>query len=108
MAKENVLPHPLDKRRKLKCFVTVFGTLLLVGCLGSTTNAETLRKRYTFPYDRATRKASSMVAAKQARKRLLRDFLAAKFSPDLINQLAEDIDVALDPPDQFLTSFNVV
>lgn len=49
-----------------------------------------------------------MAAANQARKRLLRDFLSTKFSPEIISNLAEDIDVALDPPDQFLTSFAVV
>ncbi len=82
--------------------------LALIACSGITAHAETLRKRYTFPYDRTTRKASSTVAANQARKRLLQDFLAAKFSPEIINNLAEDIDVALDPPEDYLTSFNVV
>jgi hypothetical protein len=82
--------------------------LVLIAGSGLTTHAETLRKRYSFPYDRTTRKASSTVATNQARKRLLQDFLAAKFSPDIINNLAEDIDVALDPPEDFLTSFNIV
>jgi hypothetical protein len=94
--------------RKPRIFTLLIASILLLLLSTSTSRGETLRKRYTFPYDRATRKASSMVAAKQARKKLLRDFLAAKFSPDLINQLSEDIDVALDPPDQFLTTFNVV
>src|SRR5262245_33530988 len=95
--------------RKLKTSrILVAGAIFALLVSTSSSQAETLRKRYTFPYDRATRKASSMIAAKQARKKLLRDFLAAKFSPDIINQLSEDIDVALDPPDQFLTSFNVV
>lgn len=81
----------------------------LVACSGPSAHAETLRKRYNFPYDRTTRRASSMKAASLARKKLLQDFLAAKFSPDIINNLAEDIDVALDPPDErFLTTFNVV
>jgi hypothetical protein len=82
-------------------------TILLVATLVDA-RAETLRKRYTFPYNRATRKASSMVAAKSARKQLLRDFLAEKFSPEITGRLAEEIDIALDPPDQFLSSFNVV
>jgi len=90
---------------KIYSRVIVAGGLLF---LASAVHGETLRKRYTFPYDRATRKASSMVAATNARKRFLRDFLAEKFSPDITNRLAEDIDVALDPPDQYLASFNVV
>ncbi|HKV40979.1 MAG TPA: hypothetical protein VJX67_17360, partial [Blastocatellia bacterium] len=81
---------------------------ITMGAVQVSARADTLRKRYTFPYDHTTRRASSMVAEKQARKRLLRDFLAEKFSPDITNQLAEDIDVALDPPDQYLTSFKVV
>ena len=71
-------------------------------------NAETLRKRYSFPYDRATRRASELSATSRARKQLIRDFLAEKFSQEITNRLADDIDVALDPPDQYLTSFKVV
>ena len=82
--------------------------IFAVACASAEARAETMRKRYTFPYDRATRKASSMVAAKRARKQFLRDFLAAKFSPEITGKLAEDIDTALDPPDQYLNSFNVV
>ena len=83
-------------------------TLLLLVCFSSATQAETLRKRYTLPYDRTTRRASSVAAASESRKRLVRDFLATKFSPEITNRFAEDIDIALTPPDQFLTSFNVV
>jgi hypothetical protein len=81
---------------------------LLLACFSSTAQAETLRKRYTLPYDRTTRRASSVAAASESRKRLVRDFLATKFSPEITNRFAEDIDVALEPPDEFLTSFNVV
>lgn len=80
----------------------------LLAAFALTTSAETLRKRYTFPYDRATRKASSMVAAKNARKQFLRDFLAEKFSPEITSKFSEDIDIALDPPDQYITAFEVV
>jgi hypothetical protein len=82
--------------------------LVVIACCTTSTPAETLKKRYTFDYDRTTRRASSEVAASKARKKLLLDFLAAKFAPEIINNLAEDIDVALDPPDQYLTSFNIV
>lgn len=92
--------------RALKIMALAAVGFLLLAAI--QTQAETMRKRYTFPYDRATRKASSMVAAKQARKKFLRDFLAEKFSPEITNRFAEDIDIALDPPDQYLASFNVV
>ena len=88
--------------------VLLIAAVLLLISFSSTTEAETLRKRYTFPYNRATRKASSMVAATKARKQLLRDFLAEKFSPEITSRYPEDIDIALDPPDQYLTSFNVI
>jgi hypothetical protein len=88
--------------------LTALAAAAFVLLAAAPSGAETLRKRYTFPYDRATRKASSMVAAKQARKRLLRDYLADKFSPEITSRLAEDIDIALDPPDQYLSAFNVV
>ena len=94
--------------RHFSTVAALMSVLLLLACSSAPTQAETLKKRYTFAYDRATRRASSAVAANQARKRLLRDFLSAKFSPEIINNLAEDIDVALDPPDQFLTTFNIV
>jgi hypothetical protein len=90
--------------------VVVLCAAVMVGltCFGIEARAETLKKRYTFDYDRTTRRASSLAAAAKARKRLLLDFLSAKFAPEIINNLAEDIDVALDPPDQFFTSFQVV
>ncbi|HXD30361.1 MAG TPA: hypothetical protein VN643_04565 [Pyrinomonadaceae bacterium] len=82
--------------------------LMVLNCFGSEASAETLKKRYTFDYDRTTRRASSIAAATKARKKLLLDFLSAKFAPEIITNLAEDIDVALDPPDQFFSSFQVV
>ena len=83
---------------------------LLVILLSCTviSHAETLRKRYVFPYDKATRRASSLVAAKEARKSLIRDFIATKFAPEISSRFAEAIDIALDPADQYLTSFEVV
>src|SRR5215831_1214466 len=90
--------------RRFALFVMSGIVMLGAASLG---RAETMRKPYAFPYDRATRKASSMVAASQARKRFLKDFLADKFAPE-ITKFAEDIDIALDPPDQYLTAFNVI
>lgn len=107
--KKTVSPLPASSPpRRFGAAVLMSCALALVACTGSTAHAETLRRRYTFTYDRTTRKASSMIAADRARKRLLQDFLTTKFSADIVNNLAEDIDVALDPPDNFLTSFNVV
>jgi hypothetical protein len=103
--KKNFQTNGLSKCLKA---IAVLALLLMVSSLTNTAQADTLRKRYTFPYDRATRKASSMIAAKQARKQFLLDFLGAKFSPEITSKFAEDIDIALDPPDQFITSFEVV
>ncbi|HEX5735129.1 MAG TPA: hypothetical protein VF131_20025 [Blastocatellia bacterium] len=88
--------------------VLLIAALLLLISFSSATEAETLRRRYTFAYNRATRKASSTIAAAKARKQLLRDFLAEKFSPEITSRYPEDIDIALDPPDQYLTSFDVI
>src|SRR5262249_56999295 len=90
--------------RRFALFVMSGIVMLGAGSLG---RAETMRKRYAFPYDRATRKASSMVAASQARKRFLKDFLADKFAPE-ITKFAEDIDIALDPPHRYLPTFSVI
>src|SRR5688500_2197601 len=97
-----VVSLPITKSITTGFFLFVFISLSL------TIQAETMRKRYPFSYDRATRKASSMIAAKKARKQFLIDFLATKFSPEITSKFAEDIDIALDPPDQFLTSFEVI
>jgi hypothetical protein len=97
-----VVSLPITKSITAGFFLFIFISLSL------TIQAETMRKRYPFSYDRATRKASSMIAAKKARKQFLIDFLATKFSPEITGKFAEDIDIALDPPDQFLTSFEVI
>jgi hypothetical protein len=69
--------------------------------------AETLKKRYTFDYNAATRTASEAKAKAKARRQFLADFLEAKFSKNIIDSLREEIDVALDPPDDFLTGFEI-
>lgn len=72
-----------------------------------TAHGETLKKRYTFDYNAATRTASEARAKSKARKQFLADFLESKFSRAIIESLAEEIDVALDPPDEFLTDFKI-
>jgi hypothetical protein len=93
---------------RFNAIASSLAVLVLIACSSTTTQAETLRKRYPFPYDPKIRQASSMKAESEARKRLIQDFLAAKFSPQIVSNFAEDIDVALDPPDEYLTSFKVV
>lgn len=83
---------------------------LIGGCLLAATltaHGETLKKRYTFDYNAATRAASEARAKSKARKQFLADFLESKFSRAIIESLAEEIDVALDPPDEFLTDFKI-
>ncbi|MCS7080166.1 MAG: hypothetical protein NZ585_08960 [Chloracidobacterium sp.] len=83
---------------------------LLYGCFfvaPLTAHGETLKKRYTFDYNPATRAASEARAKAKARKQFLADFLESKFSRSIIESLAEEIDVALDPPDEFLTDFKI-
>jgi hypothetical protein len=93
---------------RLNWFLPGVALLVLAGFCINPVQAETLKKRYTFNYDKTTRRASSLAAAAEARKSLLLDFLSAKFAPEIVNRLSEKIEVALDPPDQFLTTFNVV
>jgi hypothetical protein len=105
--KLNLIYQVVNSITNLKS-IAIISFLLVIIALGSSAQADTLRKRYTFSYDRATRKASSMIAAKQARKQFLLDFLSEKFSPDITSKFKEEIDIALDPPDQYVTTFEVV
>jgi len=105
------MTKPPFNHRSIFGFLNIVQALALLLILLSCTvisRADTLRKRYTFPYDRSTRRASSLVAAKQARKSLIRDYIAAKFAPEISDRFKEEIDIALDPDDQYLTSFEVV
>lgn len=77
-------------------------TLLAILLIVSSAPAETLRKRYTFELNPATRRASEARALASAKKMFLRDFLSTKFSPEIVNNLAEEIDIALDPADEYL------
>jgi|GEM_PF-865884 len=70
--------------------------------------SETFRKRYVFDYSSASRRASSMRAQAAARKMLLRDFLQEKFSKEIVENLKEEIETALDPADNYLSDFKVV
>jgi hypothetical protein len=86
-----------------------FCAVALLVAVGAVANAqETKRKRYTFDLDPRIRRASLTKAQTSARKQFLRDYLGSKFSSEIINAYAEDIDIALDPPDDYLLSFEVV
>src|SRR5437762_863799 len=88
----------------------LFGMISLIALLlvNNVAQAEVLRERYTFEFNRATRRASEQRAQILARKQFLRDFLGKKFSKEIVDNLAEDIDIALDPPDSYLLSFDLV
>lgn len=86
----------------------VFLALVAVLVLGLTAQAETLKKRYTFDYQGgASRRASEARAQTRARKQFLQDFLADKFSKDIVENLREEIDIALDPAEEYLVGFEV-
>jgi hypothetical protein len=80
----------------------------LVLSVVATAGAEVKRKRYTFDLNPKIRAASIMKAKTLAKQEFLRDYLAGKFSPEITNRYAEDIDIALTPPDRFLTKFDVI
>ncbi len=89
-------------------FVRALCATVLVTGLALSVPAETKRKRYTFDLNPKTRQASLMRAKTQAKQAFLRDFLNQMFAPQIVERYAEDIDIALTPPDRFLTEFNVV
>jgi hypothetical protein len=97
-----------DMRKKIyqRSLSLLFGLLLLLG-YSAGAQAETLRKSYTFEYNRATRKASEARAEGLARKRFLLDFLGTKFSKEIVTNLEEEIQVALEPADDYLLDFEV-
>jgi hypothetical protein len=87
---------------KTACLTALFAALAI------TASAEVKRKRYTFDFDTRKRQSSMMKATNQAKQAFLRDYLESKFAPSIIQNLAEEIDIALDPPDQYLVDFKVI
>ncbi len=69
-------------------------------CAPPAAQAEVLRKRYTLP--------NSTGVTEEAKRRLIQDYLREKLSPQLITDFAEAVDIALDPPDQYVQSFQIV
>lgn len=82
--------------------------LALIASVGLVAQAEVKRKRYTFEVNPKFRRAALQKATTDAKKAFIRDYLSEKFAPNIIDQYAEDIDIALDPPDDYLLSFEVV
>jgi uncharacterized membrane protein YgcG len=80
----------------------------LLVSVGASAQAEVKRKRYTFDLNPKTRRASLARAQGQARQAFLREYLAEKFSKEIVDQYTEDIDIALDPPEDYLLRFDVV
>lgn len=89
-------------------FVRAFCVAALLIAVGLTAQAEIKRKRYTFDLDARKRQASLVQARTLAKRNFIRDYLGEKFAPNIVNNLAEDIDIALDPPDDYLLKFDVV
>src|SRR5438309_771624 len=89
-------------------FFSFFIALLALFALSASTRAETLRGRYSYPLNPESRLASEKRAAGMARKSLMLDFLRKKFSKEIVDNLAEEISIALDPPDDYLLNFTVV
>lgn len=88
--------------------IRALSVVALAAVVAVSVPAETKRKRYTFDVNPKTRKASLTRATTQAKSAFLRDFLNQMFSPEIVERYAEDIDIALTPPDRFLTKFDVV
>ena len=87
-----------------------YATVALVILLGwaMSAQAETLKRRYTLPFKGgAMRTASRSQALNQAKQRFLADFLKDKFSETVIQEHQEDIDIALDPPTDYVLDFQV-
>ncbi|HQR37807.1 MAG TPA: hypothetical protein PLF26_05340 [Blastocatellia bacterium] len=82
--------------------------LSILSLLIAPATAEVKRKRYTFDLNPKIRQASINKAKNQAKSAFLRDYLAGKFSPEIVDRYAEDIDIALTPPDRFLTRFEII
>jgi hypothetical protein len=89
-------------------FVRALVAVALLASVALSAQAEVKRKRYTFDLNPKIRQASLLKAKTLAEQAFLRDFLNQMFSPQIVQQYAEDIDIALTPPDRFLTRFEVV
>src|ERR1044071_10416600 len=89
-------------------FLPLLASLIILLLLSASGQAETLRKRYTFDINPATRRASLQRAELLGKKQFLHDFLATKFSKEIVDNLSEDIDIALDPSDDYLLNWQVV
>lgn len=82
--------------------------IAILACVAISVEAEVKRKRYSFELNPRLRGSSLQKARNQAKLAFLRDYLGSKFSPEIVNRYAEDIDIALTPPDRFLTKFEII
>lgn len=70
--------------------------------------ADTVSKKYRISYNRSTDTPSLEDAESEAKKLLIQDDLKEKFSPEIMAQLKEKIASAIDTPDRFLISYDLL
>ena len=70
--------------------------------------AEVMRDRYVFAYDASTRTPSAAELRRLVRKRFLAEFLRKRLSPKITSETGDRVDIALDPPEDYLISFKEV
>lgn len=80
--------------------------MLALHCLPAS--AEILRERYSFPYDASTGTPTADELRRLVKKKFLEDFLRKHLSPKLVGEARDRVDIALDPPEDYLTSFRLV
>lgn len=91
---------------RLCAFVIAILFLLAFHCL--PVQAETQRERYVFAYDPSTQTPTTDELRRLARKKFIEDFLRKRLSPKIVSEAGDRVEIALDPPEDYLTSFKFV
>lgn len=91
---------------RLCSFVMAILFLLALHCL--PVQAETQREKYVFAYDPSTSTPTTDELRRLARKKFIEDFLRKRLSPKIVSEAGDRVDIALDPPEDYLTSFKFV
>ena len=88
--------------------ITFLAVLMFVSA-SSRSSAEVVKKRYKIDVSGVgSYRAKQTRAEGLARKRFLTDYISGKLSPELVQQLREEIDIALTPSDSFVKEFQVL
>jgi hypothetical protein len=83
--------------------------LMLLATASFRSSAEVVKKRYKIDVSGlGSYRAKQTRAEGLARKRFLADYISGKLSPELVQQLREEIDIALTPSDSFVKGFQVL